>query len=263
MRSESMQIWHVWKILMALPLLLQLALVLFFAGVIDFLHALGNEAVLIPVTIAIGMTLLFFVGTTTLPAFQSYFLVLQALLPSWRHKKPPSQCPYKSTQSIIACSIFDFFLQICSNLWPASLSAMKRTPLRQHLTDLCAAKAWIDFDLVWLKIRDAYSREAFDKYLESPHRGSDILNATPPLFDALKNFRIFTESEFKEGLTNETVSAAYHCLSDLSTVFTTSNLSHPMDKDLKCDLDNIRLWNRYFEFSFNAQFGTTLLIISY
>lgn len=252
MRSEGMQKWHVWKILMALPVLLQLALVFFFVGVIDFLHELGNKAVLIPISVAIGFTLLFLYGTATLPALQTYFLTLRGLM-SWPHKKPPSQCPYKSPQSAVMCSIFNVFLRLCS--YPRSLFSLgiKRSPVRQYLHNLRATKSWIDFDLLWLKVRDAYSCIIFDEDFYSRNQANSILHSAPPLFDAMNTFRNVTRSDFDEKLTSETISAAYHCLSDLSSVFTISNLAQ--GKDLKSDLDSISLWNRYLQFSFDAQFG--------
>ncbi|KDR84305.1 hypothetical protein GALMADRAFT_19977, partial [Galerina marginata CBS 339.88] len=47
MRADGLKKWHIPKIFTALPLLLQSALVLFFAGIIDFLSAFGDIAVII------------------------------------------------------------------------------------------------------------------------------------------------------------------------------------------------------------------------
>ncbi|KAF9555924.1 hypothetical protein CPC08DRAFT_642207, partial [Agrocybe pediades] len=96
MRSEAFERWHVKRIFSSLPLLLQAALVLFFGGIVDFLSQLQKE-VAIPVTVVIGMTLLFLVLTTVLPAFQSSMLYVWACF--FKNLSKPSQCPYKSPQS--------------------------------------------------------------------------------------------------------------------------------------------------------------------
>ncbi|KAF9558291.1 hypothetical protein CPC08DRAFT_639232 [Agrocybe pediades] len=69
MRKDGLEKWQVQKVFAALPLLLQGALVLFLAGMIDFSLALGIK-VAIPVIIAIALTLAFLLLTTVLPTFQ-------------------------------------------------------------------------------------------------------------------------------------------------------------------------------------------------
>jgi len=67
LRFERLLKWKVPKTLTLLPVLLQYALVLFFAGVLDFLWA-RNYVVALTVSVASGFVLLFLVGTTILPA---------------------------------------------------------------------------------------------------------------------------------------------------------------------------------------------------
>jgi len=92
---ESLDRWYLPQIFTALPLLLQLALVLFLVGVIEFLQNL-NSTVAIPIAFAIGSSLLFLLWTTILPTMQLLFLFLPRLL--WGNT-PRSPCPYRSPQS--------------------------------------------------------------------------------------------------------------------------------------------------------------------
>lgn len=98
MRAEGLEKWQVHRIFTAMPLLLQSALVLFFTGIIDFLLAFGHIAVVIPVTIVIGFTLLFLVATTLLPTLQGFTLFFNISF-SGRDRNLPAQCPFKSPQS--------------------------------------------------------------------------------------------------------------------------------------------------------------------
>ena len=91
----SLDRWYLPQIFTALPVLLQLALVLFLIGVLEFLWSL-NSTVALPTTIAIGSSLLFFLWTTILPTMQALSLFL--LRWSWGNM-PRSPCPYKSPQS--------------------------------------------------------------------------------------------------------------------------------------------------------------------
>ena len=92
---ESLDRWYLPQIFTTLPLLLQLALVLFLAGVLDFLWSL-NSTVAIPIAVAVGSSLFFLVWTTILPTMQTLFLFLPRL--PWGNM-PRSPCPYRSPQS--------------------------------------------------------------------------------------------------------------------------------------------------------------------
>jgi len=69
MHAEALKRWYVPQIFAALPLLLQIGLILFLVGLADFLWQL-NHSVTIPVLMAVGATLLFLFVTTVLPTFQ-------------------------------------------------------------------------------------------------------------------------------------------------------------------------------------------------
>ena len=92
---ESLDRWYLPQIFTALPLLLQLALVLFLTGILEFLRSL-NSTVAIPVAVAVGSILFFLSWTTILPAVQA----LSLFLPRWSSgNMPRSPCPYRSPQS--------------------------------------------------------------------------------------------------------------------------------------------------------------------
>ncbi|KDR71075.1 hypothetical protein GALMADRAFT_127286, partial [Galerina marginata CBS 339.88] len=125
MRSEGMEKWHVWKIFTALPLLLQAALTLFLIGMVEFLFTLDNT-VAIPISVVIGLTLLFLKATTLLPALQGFYLYFPFLFVR-DLSKVPSQCPYKSPQSHVFRAIFSFGLYPFHHLFPAL------RPTRQYI----------------------------------------------------------------------------------------------------------------------------------
>ncbi|KDR66589.1 hypothetical protein GALMADRAFT_1146822 [Galerina marginata CBS 339.88] len=116
MRSEGMEKWHVWNIFTALPLLLQAALALFLIGIVDFLLALDNE-VAIPISVIVGLTLLFLAATTALPTLQGVYLYLPFLFVRDLSKEP-SQCPYKSPQSHVFRAFFSFGFYLFHHIIP-------------------------------------------------------------------------------------------------------------------------------------------------
>ncbi|KAI0666606.1 hypothetical protein C8Q78DRAFT_1082875 [Trametes maxima] len=67
-RYDSLIKWHVPKIIALLPILLQAALALFFAGLLILLYNL-HSSVAITVTILVGALILFTIATTILPAY--------------------------------------------------------------------------------------------------------------------------------------------------------------------------------------------------
>jgi len=92
---ESLDRWYLPQIFTALPLLLQLALVLFLIGVLEFLWNL-NSTVAIPIVVTIGLSLFFLLWTTILPTMQTLFLFLPRI--PWGNM-PRSPCPFRSPQS--------------------------------------------------------------------------------------------------------------------------------------------------------------------
>ncbi|KAH9477537.1 hypothetical protein JR316_0009759 [Psilocybe cubensis] len=251
MRAEGMDRWHVWDILAALPLMLQTAVVLFFAGVIDFLGALGSQAVTVSATTVVAMTLLFLVVTFTLPAIQVVYLRF-CLVFSVPSAKPPSQCPFKSPQA----NIFRVGLDTCPRLfasvmrYPLRLMQyavrpilhhrqykriaklfghplahsmdQSKLPIRFHLLSFRFwNKNWIDFDLIWLQVRDAYSRYSYMAPAIKNDGTEDFTSQIPPVFDvmsAVRDFDIFLEDTDRSF-------DVYHCYTDLSKLMTMSQIN--------------------------------------
>ncbi|KAK7062895.1 hypothetical protein VNI00_000392 [Paramarasmius palmivorus] len=105
MRDRSLEIWGVPSFLAALPILLELALLLFFAGVIDLLWSL-HRVPFIVVSIAVGVSAGLYLITTILPALT---VIWGEYVDSrfWTNRKfghirvLPLRfvCPYKSPQA--------------------------------------------------------------------------------------------------------------------------------------------------------------------
>jgi hypothetical protein len=146
MRFEGLMRWHVPSILSSLPLLLQSAVILFFAGLLDLLWSL-NKAVAAFITVSVSLVVLFLVITTTAPFFQ-YFVLGD------KHFQV-GQCAYKSPQSwafywlgMKVLRLITWNIQPDSRIkWLAS-SLLK---LRRSLHD----QNWIEYDIrQWRRLRD-------------------------------------------------------------------------------------------------------------
>ncbi|TFK44181.1 hypothetical protein BDQ12DRAFT_5453 [Crucibulum laeve] len=110
MRYDGLLWWQVPNILRGLPILLQVALVLFFLGIVDLLHSLDGTVTII-IAFLIGVVLLFLLATTIIPAIH----ILSTNSESESHR----ECAYKSPQSWgfyqlllrFICGIEDIFLK--------------------------------------------------------------------------------------------------------------------------------------------------------
>jgi hypothetical protein len=118
LRYQSWETWGVPKILSSIPLLLELALLLFFAGVVDLLWSL-NHVVALFVAAAAGLGISVLGLTTVLPSF--YVLFCIALQPTKIDLVSPSA--YKSTQSWICLQTIQPMLAIYRSLFPGSIFA--------------------------------------------------------------------------------------------------------------------------------------------
>ncbi|TFK35567.1 hypothetical protein BDQ12DRAFT_635008 [Crucibulum laeve] len=145
MRYHGLSVWKVPTILAALPLLLQTALVLFFAGLLDLLWFLDWKVAL-PITVAVGATCLFLLATTILPSLQCFYAENSSFA--------LAQCPYKSPQSWafhhIACALYSTFSTINYNIGRIIWGSRKKF----SFLDLPAGKDWYDFDMFWRDKRD-------------------------------------------------------------------------------------------------------------
>ncbi|KAF8174880.1 hypothetical protein BJ912DRAFT_41003 [Pholiota molesta] len=172
MRSEAIETWHVPQIFAGLPLLLQTALVLFLAGLVDFSLPLGLKLT-IPISIIIGLTLLFLAATTAFPTFQA----LSFLTGLYSRDKIPSPCAFRSPQSYAFHSLFRILLRAFSFVFPrysifpedpySDKPTYKDQPAdRQHLVPhlyVIWDQETYNFDLEWLSLRDACHQFIFDK----------------------------------------------------------------------------------------------------
>ncbi|PPQ79327.1 hypothetical protein CVT25_002557 [Psilocybe cyanescens] len=235
MRTDGLESWRVGTIFRFLPLLLQSALILFLVGVIDFLGAIGVRAVLIPVAVAVGLTLAFLGATTVLPALQVSLLHFN--LPPERDRSagpqwlvPPSQCPYRSPQAHAVRSLWRSVLRLSSTLsyeirhrpgaWryiPRFFSSTKKAtvetggPDAQFTRYLRAASykaKWIDFDLTWLAIRDGYLRRFYKRSsrLEFLARSGNAI----PISDVLRGLITRRRDNVS------TFSLVYHAFAEIS-----------------------------------------------
>ncbi|KAF8717505.1 hypothetical protein AX14_012177 [Amanita brunnescens Koide BX004] len=112
MRREGLEKWRVPTILSTLSLFLQLSLMLFFIGLLDFLWHISDAttAVAIVNSVFCGITLLFLAATTVLPSFQFLFHA------SYRLRVP--QCPYKSPQAWAFCRLGFYLFSLLSYIMP-------------------------------------------------------------------------------------------------------------------------------------------------
>jgi len=160
MRWEGLTHWKVPEILSSLPVLLNLSLTLFFAGLLDLLWSL-DTAVAISSTIVVGLLVGFVVTTTILPSLQLFFIRDNSL------QKP--QCPYKSPQSWIVHRIVvrliqwsrpsDRVMRLSTRLgrykkffdnkdWTATdIAWNQHRKTKPEAEDLVSGLAWIDLNL--------------------------------------------------------------------------------------------------------------------
>ncbi|PPQ90704.1 hypothetical protein CVT25_005012 [Psilocybe cyanescens] len=223
MRSEGLEKWRVPQIFATLPLLLQAALVLFFAGMIDFLFSLQSN-VAIPVVVIIGLSSIFLIATTILPTLQGFPFYFPFL---YLGKSPPSQCAYKSPQSQAFRMISKAAFRACSFLLPYLNTLPRKLCLRgvmvldkHHVIPSIASTwsqgTWTQFDLAWLAIRDAYVQGIHDRQPDlSVHRrrwGTEL-----PLYDTAKGLREVVQNEGTGSLhTDHILSAVYYCFEEVS-----------------------------------------------
>ncbi|KDR71743.1 hypothetical protein GALMADRAFT_143541 [Galerina marginata CBS 339.88] len=273
MRSEGMDRWYVWNVFVALPLLLQAALVLFLGGIIDFLLALESN-VAAPVAVVVGTTLLFLIATTVLPTFQGLFLYLPFLFVR-DLRKPPSQCPYKSPQSAAFRTMLSFSFTLAHRLFPTLrpvlqyLSSILRwSPNAKidmeandiehddhhvfpELVTTWQKRTWIDFDAAWLSLRDACAHGLKDRCSRLKGHRDDLLPHASRLFDSLSCIQEAIENtDFNQ--TDAFRSAIYHCFADLSqTVLAPGAWLAPYNLFLPFDDSRFHRQHRYFHALWN------------
>ncbi|TEB34327.1 hypothetical protein FA13DRAFT_1729840 [Coprinellus micaceus] len=143
MRYEGLLKWHVPKILSFLPLLLQSALLIFFAGLLDLLWSLHPLLASIISTL-VGLVMILLASTTILP-FAQYLLHFARLGPT---AEPHSQCAFKSPQSrafhLLGTSLLSFYTQLQLSIFGTTAEDYLRT------TPSWDSDAnWVNYDLDW------------------------------------------------------------------------------------------------------------------
>jgi len=239
MRKEALEAWCVPQIFAGLPLLLQGALALYFAGLIEHLLGFG-PGVAIPGIIFITLSLFFLVATTVLPTLQG-LVVLPTHLEMTLDL--PSPCPYKSPQS----QAFRRLTMTCKRSFLATSRLMVKVRrliihFRMLLTRLIRVGAcqprfvktshrfpsvlniwgkatWIDFDRSWLKFHDCmFLNITNDELLSEPYR------PTQPLYDVVKGIRSIAGRN-KLDPSESYLFAQYHCLHHISSSIIGDSLS--------------------------------------
>ena len=229
LRAEAFVHWRVAEILAGLPVLIQVALILFFGGLVEFLLSLNlGYTVAAPVTMIV-VAFIFILATTFLPTIWT-FRLLNAHQ-SHTHSTP---CPYKSPQSWaflqlysssmirqalvymrLVLSIFTLFItspliillgifRLDSWLWRI-IDAFKLDPYvdRDRLHSLVS---WNAFDNFWL---DERQRVATRSSLPSSYLDKTVGCAD---YDAARGLAfIINDSPMEES----TALAVYHCFQEL------------------------------------------------
>ncbi|KAK1216325.1 hypothetical protein PQX77_021048 [Marasmius sp. AFHP31] len=137
LRNQSLEKWHVPKILASLPMLLELALFLFLAGLLELLRTRHP----VPFSIAmivVGFAVVFYSGTTIIPAIDITRQALHVTEDLWRERNYPNTdslsskfimtlpsmeyiCPYKSPQAWVAFQSLRLLSRIFGSLDRAAL----------------------------------------------------------------------------------------------------------------------------------------------
>jgi hypothetical protein len=145
MRFDGLQSWKVPFIICSLPIILQLSLLLFFWGLLEFLWTLNHMVTMIN-TVVIAMIFFFVFATISLPAFQCVFRSCEKM-------QHVHQCAYKSPQArIFALFVSSILIRIIKFIQMIT----GRDFLKQKLAFLerfTRGRDWVSFDNAWHKLR--------------------------------------------------------------------------------------------------------------
>lgn len=165
-RLDAFEYWKIPNILSALPLLIQLALIFFFVGLLNQLwHTSEDHTVFIVIVVLFGMTVCFIVGTTILPA-----LFLQS--EDYRRKF----CGFRSPQSLLFvhvyhfCVLLKYWLRLklpvilklvfmvarYRNLGEVQTSRRYNISVPDYVRKRHAINSWVDFDSANSRIEPGY-----------------------------------------------------------------------------------------------------------
>ncbi|KAF9259648.1 hypothetical protein L218DRAFT_839483, partial [Marasmius fiardii PR-910] len=142
LRYRSFQKWHVSAILASLPIFLEMALFLFFAGLLELLWP-RHPPIFFIVLAVVGLALIFYLATTILPGLT----IIHGVSPSVSYLSGLDLvCPYKSPQSWLAFRVFSAIYKGAARVLELhNMDAVRALMLRQthilHLSD------WPSLDL--------------------------------------------------------------------------------------------------------------------
>ena len=149
LRYEGLLGWHVPKILSALPLLLQAALVLFFAGLLDLLWGI-SAIVAIFVTAIVGLTMAMLLWTTIMPCVQNLIHLSKIWSFQSRMSEPSPQCAFKSPQSWAFYLLVTWIISTYSHIKQYLFYGTSMTYLQAQLTSWHSKEAnWVKYDYRW------------------------------------------------------------------------------------------------------------------
>ncbi|KAF8623366.1 hypothetical protein AX17_007444 [Amanita inopinata Kibby_2008] len=151
-RHDGLLAWKVPEMVTSLPVILQISVLLFFAGILDLLWSL-HYVVAAVVTAAVCLTAVILVFTTVAPFLQCVYDLIYKGVPTL------TRCPYKSPQSWLLIQLSAFMVPIHS--------LFKRYMIRQGFYSSWwfydhhwQVSSWTDFDCIWNIYRCRFSSQS-------------------------------------------------------------------------------------------------------
>lgn len=219
MRTKALRAWHIRWAFLSLPLLILVALVLFFVGLVDFLLSL-NKKVAAPVAVLVYVTLAILFLTTVLPSLQIFKLYL--FTPNVEEDADmPTPCPYKSPQSwifhrtlILTIRFFRWVIRKIRHQEKAEIDLVSRPNMPLYFTFYSSPNKWTDYDIKWLRLRDMYSQNmAGNHKQDGPFASVSIQHSRRPIYDEAQ---ILKQTISVGNPSADVLFAAYHCFREIS-----------------------------------------------
>lgn len=149
-KFQGLTRWCVHAVITSIPLLLQVALFLFLAGVVYLLWHIQHRIAL-AITILGALIILFFIVTTVMPALQ--FIACHV---GWLRLHTSSQVPFKSAQAWLFLRIILFLFNSAAWVYHITTNGLKHD--RIFVPPFPTHAAWPQFDLDWTQRRDESAR---------------------------------------------------------------------------------------------------------
>ncbi|PPQ66386.1 hypothetical protein CVT24_007215 [Panaeolus cyanescens] len=160
-RYDGLIAWKVPEIITSLPvILLQLSLVLFFVGLIDFFRS--SSTVMAAITGGIVSLVLAFVGfTIVMPSIHALRVMIPGYIPPFG---PPIQVPaYQSPQSWIIFRLLSSPARVVSRLWQKHIKGIDNEIIAMRVKTWTAVTSWKDLILCSDSTADVGHSELLDK----------------------------------------------------------------------------------------------------